>query len=88
MHAVRTVDPVGKLLIGQICPRAELGRALLRDAAHVVRRPYALQVGMIPSRDGRPISDQLVRRGWILPIPQPVPMPVRSISKPRRLLRR
>ena len=35
-----------ELLVGQVLPRAEFGRALLRDTAHVVRRPDSLEIGI------------------------------------------
>ena len=42
-----------KLFVGQVLPRAELLGTLLRNAAHVVRGPDSLQIGMAPRRRRR-----------------------------------
>ena len=56
---------IGKLLIGEVEPVAELLRPDGRDAAHVVARPGALQVGVAPRRARRLVADarRAVERG-------------------------
>src|SRR5690606_29097814 len=59
-------QPLLELLRGQVLSRAELRRALHRDAAHIAARVRALQVGIAPRQTRRLPIRVLERSGRLL----------------------